>query len=116
MSTAADEMVAAIDQVSQIATANSKAAEDLGDKSGTVKTSIDNIAAVTEETSASAEESSASTEEMSAQVQELVASASELASMGKSLQQSVSVFQLANQGQASQKKSGHKPESPKLAA
>ena len=115
VSVSADEMVSAIEQVSDIASANSAAAEDLGDKSGVVKTSIDNIAAVTEETSASAEESSASTEEMSAQVEELVASASELASMGKSLQQSVSVFVLSKQADSEKKHAG-KSKSPKLAA
>jgi len=56
--------------------------------------SIENIASVSEENSASVEEVSASTEEVSAQVEEVSASATSLMEMAQVLQQVVSRFKL----------------------
>jgi methyl-accepting chemotaxis protein len=62
----------------------------------TVSTSIDSIAAVSEENSAAAEEVSAATEEMSAQAEEVVASAASLADMANQLDGLVARFRLTS--------------------
>ena len=73
----------------------------MGKNAEEVRESMDGIAALTEESSASAEEASASTEELSAQVEEVVASASTLADLANSLKESVSVFKVEDSNESS---------------
>ncbi|MEE8046503.1 MAG: methyl-accepting chemotaxis protein [Dehalococcoidia bacterium] len=89
-----DEMVATVEAVEAVASRNVEAAEAMGKNAGQVRESMDGIAALTEESSASAEEASASTEELSAQVEEVVASASTLSDLAQGLKTSVSVFKV----------------------
>jgi methyl-accepting chemotaxis protein len=63
--------------------------------------SVENIASISEESSASVEEVSASAEEMTAQVQEVGASAEEMAGMAAALREAVSRFNLTNSARRS---------------
>jgi adenylosuccinate lyase len=58
--------------------------------------SVESIAAISEQNSASAQEVSAATEEMSAQAEEVVASAATLAEMAQQLDELVARFRLTS--------------------
>jgi methyl-accepting chemotaxis protein len=94
VSTAAVELVEAVDSVSAVIEENTAATEEMAANSTELTQAIENIASVSEENSASVEEVSASTEEVSAQVEEVSASAASLMEMAKNLQQVVSRFKL----------------------
>jgi methyl-accepting chemotaxis protein len=94
VSASSDEMVSYIDSVKEIAEENTQIAEGATGSTVKSKDAMENIAAITEESSAAAEESSASTEEMSAQIEELVASAQTLAEMSEDLNRVVEMFKV----------------------
>ncbi|HEX7492561.1 MAG TPA: methyl-accepting chemotaxis protein [Candidatus Limnocylindrales bacterium] len=86
--------VAASDAIGVIAAQTNDAAGRMTRAASIVSTSVESIAAISEEHSASAEEVSAATEEMSAQAEEVVASASSLAVMADELAAVVARFVL----------------------
>ncbi|MBI9045414.1 MAG: CZB domain-containing protein [Anaerolineaceae bacterium] len=103
MSSAAGEMVNAINSVSAIVEENTAASEEMAASSNELMQSFTSIAAVSEENSASVEEVSATTEEMSSQVQEVAESADRLAVMAEDLLALTSGFKLSNQENLSEK-------------
>jgi heme-based aerotactic transducer len=78
-------LTSAMVNVGELADVSSEALRAVDQAIPTVKSSIENIARVTEENSAGSEELSATAEEMSAQVQELVATITEMESSIESL-------------------------------
>ncbi|MCX6080649.1 MAG: methyl-accepting chemotaxis protein [Chloroflexi bacterium] len=94
MSTASNQLVAAVDGVSAVVEENTAATEEMAAGTSEVTKAIENIAAVSEENSAAIEEVSAAAEQMSAQVDEVTTAAELLAKMARSLQAAVSNFKL----------------------
>ena len=92
MSGASGTVVAAMDRIEQLATANSRGADRMADQSADVSHAVESIAAISEENSASAEEVSAATEELSAQATEVVTSAQALAGMAVRLEDLLARF------------------------
>lgn len=92
MKLASEELISAVDSVSEIVGANTISTKEMASNSSEVSIAIESIASVSEENSAAIEQVSASTEEMSAQIDEVNASASSLAGMAKTLKSLVSVF------------------------
>jgi methyl-accepting chemotaxis protein len=95
VSSAAAELVEAVDAVSAVIEENTAATEQMAANSSELTQAIENIASVSEENSAAVEEVSASTEEVSAQVEEVSASASALMEMAENLQHAVAQFKLS---------------------
>jgi methyl-accepting chemotaxis protein len=93
---ATSQVVTASDAIAVIATETNHASRRMTMAAGTVSSSIESIAAVSQENSAAAEEVSAATEEMSAQAEEVVASAASLADMATQLDGLVARFKLAS--------------------
>lgn len=71
-------LTAAMDEVDAVTKSNLELLESMGSEIAQANSGIENIAAISEENSASTEEMSASTQEMSAQVEELAANVEEV--------------------------------------
>ncbi len=97
MEQASQELVIAVDAVSEIVEQNTAATEEMAATSSEVSQSIEHIASASEENSAEVEQVSASTEEMSAQIAEVTDAAASLSSMAKALDQIVLGFKLTRE-------------------
>lgn len=95
MEQASQQLVTAVDSVSEIVEQNTAATEEMAATSSEVSLAIDHIASASEENSAEVEQVSASTEEMSAQIAEVTEAAASLSSMAKALDQIVAGFKLS---------------------
>lgn len=93
MESGSNDLVRAMDDVSAVVEANYLATEAMSARAGEVTQSIENIASVSEENSASIEEVSASTSEISQQVAELSSTVAGLNELAKALQGSIERFQ-----------------------
>src|SRR5207253_3013710 len=80
--------------VSQIVDQNAAAAERMGAASGNVSRSVEHIATISEDSSASAEEVAAAAEEVNAQAQGVASLAQSLSQMAQSLHEAVAQFRL----------------------
>ncbi len=87
VSTAAGELVGAVDSVSAVIEQNNAASQEMAANSAELTIAIENIAAVSEQNSAAVKEVSASTEQVSAQVEQVSAWAASMMEMARSLQQ-----------------------------
>jgi methyl-accepting chemotaxis protein len=94
MTAASAGVVTAVDEIAAIADANRAAGAAMSTGAGRVTSSVESIAAVSEENSAAAEEVSATTEQMAAQAEEVVASAATLARMAEQLDELVARFRI----------------------
>lgn len=94
ISNGSQEVSRAVESVSDIARQNTEATQELKQVAGLVVSSMDTIAAITEESSASAEEVSASTEEMTAAVEEISTSAQALSATADKLNELVGQFKI----------------------
>jgi len=94
MKAASTQLVSSVDEVSAVIEGNMAAMSVMTSGMNDVTRAIENIAAVSEENSASIEEVSASAQEMSAQVDDVTASAKSLMEMARSLQEIVQGFSL----------------------
>jgi methyl-accepting chemotaxis protein len=94
MSGASSTVIGAMDRIEELATANSRGADQMAEQSGDVSHAVESIAAVSEQNSASAEQVSAATEELSAQATEVVTSATHLAHLATRLDELLGAFQL----------------------
>jgi methyl-accepting chemotaxis protein len=94
MGRASSGVVSASDVIALIAGRTNDGAARMTQAALTVSSSVDSIAAISQENSAAAEEVSAATEEMSAQAEEVVASAGSLAQMAGELDAVVARFVL----------------------
>ncbi len=112
VSASSEEMVTNIDSVNKIASENTETAEGMANSASLAKDSMNNVAAITEQTSAAAEESSASTEQLSAQVEEVVASSQSLNNMATELNQAVSVFKFEPESEESSYEAEEPAEQP----
>ena len=90
------DVVAATDSIAAIAAETNDSAARMSSAAGVVGQSVESIAAISEQNSASAQEVSAATEEMSAQAEEVVASAATLAEMAQQLDELVARFRLTS--------------------
>jgi methyl-accepting chemotaxis protein len=89
-----EQIGSAVEEMSERITEIAAAAQQISAETTTMETSISEVAAVAEQSSASAEQVSASTEETSASTQEIAASAQELARTAEQLQALVGRFKL----------------------
>jgi methyl-accepting chemotaxis protein len=96
MEGASSGVVASTQSIAAVVTQTTTAAERMASSSGTVRQSVESIAAVSEENSAAAEEVSATTEELSAQASVVALAASGLADMGASLNALLERFTLVS--------------------
>jgi methyl-accepting chemotaxis protein len=96
MEQASQQLVIAVDAVSEIVEQNTAATEEMAATSTEVSQAIEHIASASEENSAEVEQVSASTEEMSAQIAEVTDAATSLSGMAKALDQIVAGFKLKN--------------------
>ena len=87
ISTAIEALVDKINDVARTAMALSKNAED-------VRTGIEQVAVISQESAAATEEVAASTEEQTASSEEISAAASQLAKLASELQQQVNIFKV----------------------
>ncbi len=94
MEQASQQLVIAVDAVSQIVEQNTASTEEMAATSSEVSQAIEHIASASEENSAEVEQVSASTEEMSAQIAEVTDAAASLSKMAKALDQIVVSFKL----------------------
>ncbi len=94
MSAASSGVVSASDGIATIAQQTNVASASMTSSAGMVGRSIQAIAAISEENSASAEEVSAAVQEMSAHAEEVVASAESLATMAAELERLVARFKV----------------------
>lgn len=93
---ASQQLVVAVDAVSEIVEQNTAATEEMAATSSEVSLAIELIASASEENNAEVEQVSASTEEMSAQIVEMTEAASSLSTMAKALDQIVIGFKISN--------------------
>ncbi|MCL5104564.1 MAG: methyl-accepting chemotaxis protein [Armatimonadetes bacterium] len=94
MSGSSAEVIKAIENVSAITEESTAATEEMAASSTEVTRQIEQVAAVSEENAASAEEVSATTQEQNAAAEELTASSEELATMAENMQQLVAQFKV----------------------
>jgi len=85
MAAASSQVSKAIDQIAAISEENSATAEEVASSTNQLVSAVDSIAAVSEEAAASAEEVSASSQEQSASVEEISAQVQSLAGMSDEL-------------------------------
>jgi methyl-accepting chemotaxis protein len=97
MEQASQQLVIAVDAVSEIVEQNTAATEEMAATSTEVAQAIDHIASASEKNSAEVEMVSASTEEMSAQIGEVTDAAASLSKMAKALDQIVAGFKLTSE-------------------
>jgi methyl-accepting chemotaxis protein len=107
MSGASGTVVHAMDRIEELATANSRGADQMAAQSNDVSLAVESIAAVSEENSASAEEVSAATEELSAQATEVVTSATHLAQMATRLDELLGAFHFGEAETVRPQPAGH---------
>jgi methyl-accepting chemotaxis protein len=89
------DVIKAIENVSAITEQSTASTEEMAASSSEVTKQIEQVAAVSEENAAAAEQVSATTQEQNAAVEEMTSSAEELARMAASLQEVVSRFQVS---------------------
>ena len=94
MGEASSGVVASTQSIAAVVAQTTAAAERMANSSGTVRQSVDAVAAVSEENSAAAEEVSATTEELSAQASVVASAAATLADMAASLNALLGSFTL----------------------
>ena len=94
MSASSAEVIKAIENVSAITEETTASAEEMSASSSEVSKQIEQVAAVSEENAAAAEEVSATTQEQTAAAEEMSASSEQLASMAKNLQDLVGQFKI----------------------
>jgi len=97
MEHASQQLVIAVDAVSEIVEQNTAATEEMAATSTEVAQAIEHIASASEKNSAEVEMVSASTEEMSAQIAEVTDAAASLSGMAKALDQIVAGFKLRSE-------------------
>ena len=90
-------LVESVDSVTNVIDANRSSVEQMATMTNEMTLSIEAIASVAEENSAAVEEVSASTEELSAQAEEVSASATTMLEMAGSLKELVSSFLIENE-------------------
>ncbi len=95
---ASAELVQGMESVSAVVEENTASTEQMAASSGEISAAIGNVAHISEETNAAAEEVSAATEELSAQVEEMAASAQNLAEVAARLRRLVEQFRLSHDG------------------
>lgn len=93
---ASQQLVMAVDAVSEIVEQNTAATEEMAANSSEVSLAIDQIASVSAENNTEVEQVSASTEEMSAQIAEMTEAAASLSMMAKALDQIVAGFKVSS--------------------
>ncbi len=89
-----EEVSKAINNVAAITEESSAATEQMSAAAEEVNASIQNVSAISEENASAAEEVSASTEELTASIEEISASSDQLAGMAQDLQKIVSQFRV----------------------
>ena len=102
MGASAGNLVEIIDSVGELSQQSTSAAHQMEASGQEVGKAIETVAGVAEQNSAATQQVSASAEQMGAQMEEIIVSYSSLKQMAAALQESVSVFRLANGKEAAE--------------
>jgi len=98
MSGSSNEVIRAIENVSAITEESTAATEEMAASSSEVAKQIEQVAAVSEQNAAAAQEVSATTQESTASAEEMSAASEELAAMAQELQELVGRFTVSTDG------------------
>ena len=102
MGASAGNLVEIIDSVGELSQQSTAAAHQMEVSGQEVGKAIESVAGIAEQNSAATQQVSASAEQMGAQMEEIIVSYSSLKQMAAALQESVSVFRLANGKEAAE--------------